>query len=174
MAYPIVSTDEHIQALYVRLRKRGQSHAIAEMLAFREPPGTKNTDRAFMQGSHVDCNVNGPLRERFLKKARKAGIQTEGRRYISQLADKRGVCTPEAWVSGVGDVRAACIAKGAGAESLGLKAVERDPTPSIPLAEDLVREQMAKEIAKDPGKARKLDDLREAVIEKHGSKRKRT
>lgn len=170
MTYPTVSTNPDIQSRYEDLRDNGDSHNMAEMLATRSAPGTKNMDRAFLQGTHQNGGLDEKFGREYLRRARKAGIPTTGKVYLSQLADGRGAATPAAWVSGLDDVRDGVRAGGHGAESLGIQAVEAPPRKQIRMAEDLVQRQMNVELAKDPSKASKLGELREAVIDKHGSK----
>ena len=49
MSYPTVSRHEGIQSDYEWLRNNGNSHTMAEMMAFRQGPRSM-TDREFFEG----------------------------------------------------------------------------------------------------------------------------
>ena len=49
MTHQVVSDNIHIQAAYEWLRNKGETHRMAEMLAFQEAPRA-NTDREFFEG----------------------------------------------------------------------------------------------------------------------------
>jgi hypothetical protein len=165
---PTVSPIPEIQAAYEQMRNNGQSHNMAEMLAVRIPSGTKNTDRAFMEGKHSNYGLESTkIPEYYLKRAMEAGVNPHGKVYVSQLASEWG--DPRAWVSDLSEVGDRCRASGKGCAALGIEAVEPPPKQQIRLAEDLVQEEMTNALRKDPGKATKLTELRQEVIEKHGS-----
>ena len=157
-----------------RLVGEGKNSGFAAMLAQRRPSGTKGTDRAFLEGSHGAMDKVGKFsRERMLKMAKKAGISTQGKVY------KGGLGRPDdhmAWVSGRDDVLAACKAKGLTCSgSVNYKSPEQEPKRKK-IAEDIVQNFMAVEVAKDPGLREKVQknrnqrmELREKVIEKHGN-----
>lgn len=171
--FPLIYADPTIQARYVQLRKQGQSDAMAQMLAEQRPPGTKGTDRAFLQdrngGQDIEA-MTAPVRKRLLENAAKAGVSVQNKRYISQLA-RRGVpCDPLALVSDMGDVKARALAMGRYVNSEGHEA---PPPKSVPLAEDLVQDEIARRIKKDPGlKKVPKQTMREQVIDECAFKRK--
>lgn len=145
---------------------------LVEMLATQTPPGTKGTDRAFMEDRH-DPVPGAPewLVKEVLKTAKKAGINTSGKTYKGFLADSRGHADPEAWVSGIDDVKR--VARKRNKNLTGAvehRAVELPPEPDIRLAEDIVQRKMRQYIAKDRKWAKKPGELRDMVIEKHGAK----
>jgi hypothetical protein len=165
MSYPIISDDPGEQARYEAMRDSGQSHNMAEMLACRAVPGIR-TDSTFMRGSHV-APVNPKIRE----VARKAGVVTDGKKYLGQLARYEG--DPQAWVSGRGDIQRVCERNGWGCEGAvsvkapPLEGIKRDG-PYRP-ADDIVQAAMDREIAKDPGLAstpQKRAELFEATRER--------
>jgi hypothetical protein len=165
---PTISPYPEIQESYVRMRRGGQSHNMAEMLAVRIPSGTRNTDRAFLEGRHSSYGLEATkMPEDYIRIAKQAGVNPHGKVYVSQLASKRG--DPRAWVSSLGEVGDRCRESGRGCSALGIKAPEPPPTQQIRLAEDIVQEEMGKALVKNPGKATKLSELRREVIEKHGS-----
>jgi hypothetical protein len=73
---------------------------MAELLAARSFPGVHSTDRSFMRGTHAQEANHDTYR---YAAAAPAGVDTNGRRYISGLA--RFPNDPEAWVSVLSDVR---------------------------------------------------------------------
>jgi hypothetical protein len=157
----VVSTNPRIQAKYEELRAKGQSHAMAELLAFRLPPGTKGSDKAFMQGRNNGEWLNDyqPIeRRRLLEKARKAGINPNGKVYMNSLA--RSSSDDRAWVSDVG-------------EAMKLRQIRVDElkrseeAPPVRLAEDMVQAKVAEAVAVNPMADRR--ELREMIIEKHGA-----
>ena len=71
----------------------------------------------------------------------------------------------------VGHVKSVCQEFGLSTDTdlVKVTAPQSDPTPSIPLAEDLIQEEISKRITVDPGLADKNQtELRESVIDKHG------
>jgi hypothetical protein len=108
---PQISDDRVVQAFYERLRWQGVSHALAEMLALQQPPGSK-TDREFLTASEnnrqfQDCPHIGNL---YRRQAAAAGVSIQGKKYLSALARYPG--DPEAWVTDRADVRRICEARG--------------------------------------------------------------
>ncbi len=105
--WPWVSDDQAIQFSYEEMRRNGESHAIAEMLATRSFPGVKGTDSVFMQGRKLDGQQfeEAPpnVGAHHMELARKAGVNTSGKYYSGTMARFPG--DPRAWVSGLGDVR---------------------------------------------------------------------
>lgn len=102
-----ISRDPVIQARYEEMIAAGESHMMAEMLAFQAAPGL-NTDDTFLRGH---CNGNQFAKQPhvgdfYKKKAEAAGVDTTGKVYLSSLAQESG--DPEAWVSGRGDVKRIC------------------------------------------------------------------
>lgn len=104
--YPVIDPRPHVQRAYEFLRRvKGQSHRMAEMLACRQPPGLKGTDRAFNEGR---CNGNQFERMPWLgdyyrEIAHRHGISTTGKFYASQIANEPG--DPRAWISDVGELK---------------------------------------------------------------------
>lgn len=89
----------------------GGTPRFAEMCALQCPPGTKGSDRAFMEGRCAGEWLGGMPRavaDQMVQQARKAGINTAGKFYMGGIADKRGAADPEAWVSSRDDVLRVC------------------------------------------------------------------
>lgn len=115
-AYPTISDNPQIQQSYVSMRKAGQSHNVAEMLANQTPPGDWRSDRTFMALNQFNDNPAEGLRLK--KKAERAGVSVpEGAIYMSGLARYRG--DPQAWVRGIDDVRRAASKRPLRAELAG-------------------------------------------------------
>lgn len=177
--YPRVYADPQQQARYVKLRQAGNSDAFAQMLTEQRPPGIKGENARFLNGRQngEDIEDMSPLtRKKLLENAKKAGVSVQGKRYISQLA-RRGVpCDPLALVSDLDDVKARARAMGRQVCTME-QAQDMDyqgsPPRSVALAEDIVQEEVAKRIAKDPSlKKVPKAKIREQVIDKHALKRK--
>lgn len=104
----IASASTAVQKHYLKVLQMGYGERWAEMVALSQPPGTKGTDRAFMEG-RLDGNWMDGLPERQAKwmarEAKAAGIAIGGKYYMSGLADKRGHLDPEAWVDSVADIK---------------------------------------------------------------------
>lgn len=145
----------------------------AEMCALQIAPGTKGTDRAFMEGRMNNQQLDSmPERSAkwLVKEAREAGINISGKYYCGGIADKRGWKDPEAWVSSNDDVLRVAHKRRLAVSG----SVNYDPGAAPPkrvkINERIVREQVARELRKNPGADPKA--LREKVIDKHSYKAK--
>jgi hypothetical protein len=152
--------------LYTRALPHGDR--FAAMVALQAPPGTKGTDRAFMQGRLNNEQLNDmPSRQAkyVAAEAKRAGIDISGRYYCGGVADKRGWRDPQAWVGGNDDVLRVAKARRMIVEG----SVNYDPGPSPPqrklISESIVQDEIKKAQRKDP--TAKVGELREKVIEKH-------
>lgn len=146
---------------------------LADMLASRQGPGLKGTDRAFLQGRNTGADIDEmcpAVRKRLLDNCKAAGISPQGKRYIGQLARHGVPCDPLALVSGLDDVHARAKAMG---KYVNQEPPEVAPPPSIPLAEDIVQEEVARRLAANPDLVTvPKADIRAQVIEQHSFKRK--
>lgn len=151
---------------YEKALPYGERWAI--MVATQTPPGTKGTERAFLEGrqnmeqfdSMPKLQANYVLRE-----AKQAGINPNGKVYCAGLADSRGWRDPAAWVSSNDDVL-----KVARKRRLAVSgSVNYDPGPEAPkrkvLSESIIKDEIRKEKRRNPGA--KTGELREKIIEKH-------
>jgi len=170
MALPpdIQNADHATQAHYRQMVRDGQSPRFAEMCALQCPPGTRGTERAFMEGRNNNEQLDGMPRKQaqwLSKEAREAGISISGKYYCGGIADSRGWKDPEAWVSSNDDVLR--VAKKRRMMVTG--SVNYDPGPEPPkrklISESIVNDLVAKERKKNP--SAKVGELREKVIEKH-------
>ena len=160
-------------AHYIRMRREGESHGMASILAKQKSPGL-NTDTTFwagrphlasLIGDMAFTEIEGELakhgcklganNEYFPELARFPGDpeavvhHSDGRAYIQKLCEKRGwACRGSVNVAGRGP----------------------DSDPTTPLAEDLVQESIADFRRDNPDEARKMDrqELRSHIISKHG------
>jgi hypothetical protein len=150
----IAAASREVQAHYLKMIADGRGERFAEMCALQCPPGTRGTDRAFMQGRYDQGWLNTAPKfqaDRMIREARAAGINTSGRFYMGGIADKRGHCDPEAWVDSVGDVLR--VAKKRNLEVRGI--VDYTP-PEQPLPKEvdinprILREHVRKEMKTNP------------------------
>lgn len=169
--YPIVSDNLDIQLHYEHCRRQGTSHTLAEMFAHQTPPQS-DTDREFMIGTENGRQFDGKekIGEAYKTVAERQGVSVKGKKYISQLAEFPG--DPRAWVDGKGDIKRLAEERGYNVSGrVNVKAMRDVPPPEpIAVAEDIVQDEMRKEIAK-VGDARELNlpDLREKIIQKRRS-----
>ena len=179
--------DEWIQrlvtrgAFYFRLRMEGKSDRAACMYALQKSARVE-TDDVFFQGSKPLYDQFGSQKalDRVLKVAGQHGhVPDKNAVYFPNLARFRG--DPEAFVTrsmGPTYIRKLLDKRGWSAEGgVNVKGREPDSDPldpknCRPLGEDIIRRRMGEEIKKNPdlaqGKNRK--DLRQRIIERHGSK----
>lgn len=130
------------QVFYWTMRKQGQSHNMAELLALRKFPGVKGTDSQFMAGTH--CQDDMIDRTRY-EAAQSKGVDTNGKRYLSSLA--RYPNDPEAWVSGLSDVRRVVTDRGwncSGAvDYSGFDPSQHERPADTPIARDIVEQHVS-------------------------------
>lgn len=146
---------------------------LQDMLKARQAPGTKGTDRAFSQGrgGGQDIDSMSPAaRKRLLENCAKEGVSPQGKMYIGQLARKGVPCDPLALVSGLDDVHARAKAMG---KYVNQEPPESPPPKSIPMAEDLIREEIGRRVQKNPDLKRvPKSTIRDQVIDECSFKRK--
>jgi hypothetical protein len=154
------------------LIEEGNNSGFAAMLAQRRPPGSKGTDRAFLEGTHGWADRMWPVNARNIHSiAKKAGISTQGKIYKGGLGRPND---PMAWISSAGDVLAAAKAKGYTVTgAVNYQAPAQQPK-RIKMADDVAHDYMRRELAADPAlaekvkkKPKKLMELKEKVVEKH-------
>lgn len=145
----------------------------AEMVALQCPPGTKGTERAFLEGRQNNQQFDTlPKRQAsyMLREAKAAGINPSGKYYCAGIADGRGWRDPAAWVSSNDDVLK--VAKQRRLAVTG--SVNYDPGPAPPqrklLSESIIRDEVRREKRKNPRAS--VQDLRAQVIEKHAYRAK--
>lgn len=114
MSIETISDDPRIQAHYEKCLAEGTSHALAEMFAFAQPPGA-NDDTTWMKAQgHNEFlgDFPKPVRDRYMKDWKAAGISYEGAAYVGELAEFPG--DPQALVRGKGDIRKIAEKRGMG------------------------------------------------------------
>ena len=170
LPYDISVAGPDVQAHYRKLVSAGQTPRFAEMAALQQPPGTRGTDRAFMQGrlnNQQFADMNSPLAQRMLREAKAAGISTSGRFYMGGLADKRAHLDPKAWVDSVADIK-----KVAQERDLHVQGIvedsppEKPPKKSVDIAPDILREQVRKEIKANPSLKRQdaIERVKDRIV----------
>lgn len=157
-------------ALYDRMIAAGESQAIADICASRRAPGEKGTDHNFLQHRvlHHGFETKDLNKEEFIKAAQDAGISIAGKIYVGGLADGRGPTDPRAWVSDTSDLLSVCRERNLTCNGVVKhRGHQTAPEPSIPLAEDLIEEEMRAMIAANPDLAHgNLAELRESIIDR--------
>lgn len=155
---------------------------LAEMFAARQPPGTRGTDRAFLEGRENGKQFEREphVGDRYRRMAKRAGVETTGRIYHPGLASRPG--DPNAWIADTSDLLKKCQQQGKSCTGIvEYQAPQQPPRPSKPLADNIVNRLMTEKIFENPDIAvriktgkQTLKDLREDVIAKHSLKRKTT
>jgi len=154
-------------ATYKRAIDNGGTERFAAMCALQTPPGTKGSERAFMEGRLNNQQFDDMHKRQahyVIDGAKSVGINVNGKYYCGGLADTRKWKDPEAWVSSTDDVLR--VAKARQLQVQGL--VNYDPGIAPPqrvaLNERIIKEEMAR-LA--PNSKAKPQDLREQVIKRH-------
>lgn len=153
--YPVVSSNPVIQQRYVEMRRDGQSHNLAEMLAFQKPPRA-NDDTTWLAGQSSDIGGafldDAPeiVQRAYTEPAKAAGVNIKGSVYVPGLARHPG--DPEAWVKNASEIKSRVEKRGWGCE--GVVNVKPDtsaePIPDVGIAPDLVERRAHQMIEKNP------------------------
>lgn len=178
LPFDVARAGPAVQEHFLRMVAAGQSPRFAEMAALQQPPGTRGTDRAFMEGrlnNEQFASMHAPLARRMLSEAKAAGISTSGKFYVGGLADKRAHLDPKAWVDSVSDIK-----KVAQERDLYVQGIveysppEKPPRKSVDIAPDILREQVRKELKRDPALKRSdaVERVKDRIVPnwKRGSK----
>ena len=178
LIHPDIASSSARMAIYKQALANDGSHKFAEMCALQCPPGTKATDRAFMQGAHRQMEDMDPKnRELILDIAKKAGISTQGKCHKAGLGRPED---PAAWVSSSDDVLRVAKARNLNVSGVvNHKAVDNLQEPKrVKLAEDIIQRMMKRTLERDPSlaakvkqKPKRLCELREAIVAKHSRKK---
>jgi hypothetical protein len=150
----IVNASHEVQAHYLRMVADGQNPRFAEMCALQAPPGTRGTDRAFMEGRLHGNWMDGmpkKVAQAMIREAALAGINTSGKFYMGGIADKRGFKDPEAWVDSAADVLRVC--KKRDLEIHGIVEYvppQKAPPKEIDINPRILREQVREEMKANP------------------------
>ncbi len=163
-------------AMYDRLIEEGSPPGFAAMLATKTPPGTKGTDRAFLEGSHEWAgSMSANSRKYIMGSAKKAGISTSGKVYKSGIGKPSD---PMAWVSDVSDVLKACKSKGMTVSG----AVNYEAPAQQPKRRRMSEKALSRftqrylanpeTAAKVKGKPKKMRELQEKIVDTHSKPQK--
>lgn len=162
---------------YRAMIRKGESPRMAIMLLAQRFPGLKGTDTKFqkLERERVNHDYTDKDMAKIHQLAKAAGIATAGKTYNGQLGR---YTDPRAWVSDTSDVRAAAKEKGLSLRGQVNVENEAKPIAKKKLNERLVREterayiqaspKLAERIKKKPSARR---ELREMIVEKHGSRK---
>lgn len=159
-------------ATYERALPHGERWAV--MCATQTPPGTRGSDRAFMEGRLNQQWLDDMPKKQantILREARAAGINVTGKVYMGGLADQRAHRDPMAWVDSTADIKRVARARNLTVEG----AVSHHGTPVPPkrtvLNERIIQEELPRYRKQNPGK--KDGDLREMIINRQAHPQKR-
>ena len=167
----------HIKALgpaAVDVYKKALPHGErwADMCAHQIAPGSLGSDRAFMEGRYNNQQLDAMPRRQanyVTKEAKEAGVDISGKYYVGGLADKRGWKDPEAWVSGVDDIKRVAQKRRLRVQGI----YEYDPGPAEPKRTNLNEKIVQQEVKRLSKRSKKpIGELREKVIQKHALKGK--
>ena len=170
--------NEAAQFDFWAIVSEGNTMAFAQMCVCRQAPTMgMASDRQFNSSYRRRMNTMDPRnREKILAIAKRAGIATDGKYYVSGLGRYND---PAAWCSTSDDVKAAVKAKNMTAHGPGIhhNGTPADAPPPKPLAEDIVKRLEKQHRVSDPkldercrksAKARR--ELRERVVASHTRK----
>jgi hypothetical protein len=150
----IAASSAEVRSHYAAMIAQGLSETWAIMCALQQPPGTRGTDRAFMQGRYANewmQHQPEALTRRMLGDAKKAGINTSGKFFMGGIADRRGHCDPEAWVDSTADILR--VAKKRDLEVHGIVEYvppQKGPPKEIDINPRILREHVRKEMQANP------------------------
>lgn len=178
LPYEIAASSPDVRAHYIRMIEDGVSERFAEMAALQQPPGTRGTDRAFMEGRyHGNWMDSMPkhVASQMLKDAQAAGISTTGKFYMGGIADSRGHRDPAAWVDSAADVLK--VAKQRDLEVHGIVEYvppQKGPPKEVDINPRILNEHVRKEMKANPGLRRgdAIEKVKERIVPHWKKKRK--
>lgn len=178
MKYPpeIEAASEAVKKHYKKMIKDGQTEAWASMCALQQPPGTKGSDRAFMEGRNNNEWMSAMpqhMAARIAREARAMGINTSGKFYMGGIADKRGHLDPEAWVGSVDDVKRVAIKRDLEVHGSVEYTPPQKEHKKVDIAPDILREQVKRERKKNPklSKGEAAEKVKDRIVP-HWKKKK--
>lgn len=148
---------------------RGCAPRMAVMLTMRQFPGLRGLNSNLLQGRLLGESLaeKTPFeRELLLSEAKKAGVNVDGKTYMSGFAQYPG--DPRAWFDDTGD-----IIREAKRRNLNVRGVvnhegyEVEPPKSVGLAQDIVDDEVNRRIIDDPGLALKREQVEADVRDAH-------
>lgn len=162
----VIDAGREAVETYRRALPYGDRWAL--MCALQTPPGTRGTDRAYMEGRYNNQQLDGlpGAQAKWLaKEAKEAGISISGKYYCGGIADSRGWKDPEAWVSGVDDIRRVARKRNLHVDGAVRHTATELPPERKVLAESIIKEEVAKEKRRNP--RAKAGEVREQLLAKH-------
>lgn len=172
--WPLVSPQLDIQARYEEMRERGESHMMAEMLAYQRAPSC-DTDTTLFAGklSLADQFKHDPDHlEVLVKKAKARGISVNPTdQYVPQLASEP--LDPTAIIAhsdGKSKIKKLCEMQGVDCHGqVKVKAYRPEEPKMMKLHPKLVERAVDQMITRDPGLAHKdRQQLREKAVHEQG------
>jgi hypothetical protein len=147
-----------------------QKASFQEMLRSQKPPIIKGTDSKNFQGLNPFPNMPEFMRQHYLKEARKAGVEPNGKIYKMGLVrpEYAGKFDPEALVDSTSQVKGTLERRGWGCEGM----VEVAPTPldtppeQVDVADDLVEEHTLNDIAAEGIEKMKVSEFKDRKAKK--------
>lgn len=164
----IASASQAVRSHYEKMIRDGQGERFAVMCALQIAPGTKGTDRAFMEGRMNNQQLDDmpQYQARYMiRDAKAAGINISGKHYVAGLADKRGWRDPEAWVSSNDDILRVAQKRQLSVSGTVNYDPPVQPPKRVKLSEKIIKREVARLRKAHP--TAKAGELRERVIEKH-------
>lgn len=154
--YPpdIAAASAEVRKHYRSMIEQGMTPRWAEMCALQQPPGTRGTDRAFMEGRYANEWMSVQPKHvtaRMIREARASGITTSGKFFMGGIADRRGHCDPEAWVDSTADILR--VAKKRDLEVHGIVDYvppQKGPPKEIDINPRILNEHVRKEMKANP------------------------
>ena len=133
----VVSSNPAIQARYEEMRRAGESHNIADVLAHKTGPGLR-TDAIFNEGKFSGDAGRIDAEQTWLRgQSEAAGVSTTGKWYCRGLADFPG--DPTAWVGDRGDVVRIASEKNMRVHGyVEHTPVEREPVADVAVGKDII------------------------------------
>ena len=142
---PRISEDPVIQRRYEELRRNGESHRMAEVLACRKFPHFSGTNDDWMRGRENGKQFEGNpwLGEHYKRVAERAGVSTTGKIYCTGVAAYPG--DPRAWVSDTSDVLAVARERNLTVDGIiKHQGHQVEPTKDIEIAPDILAREAIK------------------------------
>lgn len=178
LPFEIATASPEVRTHYIRMVEDGQSERFAAMCALQQPPGTRGTDRAFMEGRMTGNWIDTlpkTVAESMLRDAKEAGITTSGKYYMGGIADKRGHRDPEAWVDSASDVLR--VAKKRDLEVHGIVEYvppQKAPPKEVDINPRILNEHVRKELKANPKLSRgeAVEKVKDRIVPQY--KRKKT
>lgn len=180
--YPVEIADSPDRCrFYDAMLENGTAPRLALMLACQQPPGTKASDRVFQQFNRNKMDsMDERSRTAYVRAARRSGIDTTGRHYIGGLGKPSD---PSAWVSDLDDVKKVAEIKNLEVTGVFERSIDESrikPPKEVRLAPHIVDQiaaarlagnaKLREQVKKNP---KKMQELREQVVEQHGKKNRR-